>query len=179
MNNIKNKDMETINKLLDLYFDGETTVAQEQELKQYFASDDIADEHKIYQPLFEAFANERQELYHENLPKIKPQPYYKRRLFVSIVSVAAVAASVLLIFGIFSEMQNSDFVVINGKRIDNKALAMQTAKEKLIRISEKLELGFKSVESINKIGESLNTLQKMQTIQTKMQNTFEKITIKL
>ena len=171
--------METLNKLLDLYFAGETTIEQEQELKKYFASGNIADEHKIYQQLFETFVSEKQEKYPENLPKIKPQPYYKKPFFVSIVSAVAVAASVLMFFGIFSEMPSEDFIVIKGKRIDDKELAMQTAKEKLIRVSAKLEAGLKPVEHINKIGESLQPLQKMQDIQTKMQNTFEKINVKL
>jgi len=173
--------MKTINELLDLYFTGETTIAQEQELKQYFSSDNIADEHKIYQPLFESFVSEKQEKYPENLPKMKKQPYYTQRFFVSIVSAVAVAASVLMLFGIFSEIPSEDFIVINGKRIDDKELAMQTAKEKLIQISEKLETGLKPVEHVNKIykiNEGLNTLQTIQTIQANMQNTFEKIKIK-
>jgi hypothetical protein len=173
--------METIDKLLDLYFAGETTTAQEQELKNYFASSNIADEHKIYQQLFETFITEKQEKYPENLPKIKQQPYFKQRFFISLVSAAAVAASVLLAFGIFSKMYNKDFedyIIINGKRINDKQLAMHTAKEKLICISEKLETGLKPVEKISEIGEKLQPLQKMQTIRTNMQNTFEKITIK-
>lgn len=171
--------METVNELLDLYFAGETTLAQEQKLKQYFASGNIAEEHKAYQQLFAAFVLEKQEKYPENMPKIAVQPYSKRPFFLSLISAVAMAACVLLLFGIFRTNPSEDFVVINGKRIDDRNLAIQTAKEKLTLVSERLSTGLKPVRNIYKIRESMRPLQKIQAIQTKMQNTFEKINITL
>ncbi len=47
---------ERINDLLALYFEGETSVAQERELKSYFNTGNIAEEHMPYKGLFDYFS---------------------------------------------------------------------------------------------------------------------------
>ena len=46
--------------LLERYFAGETTLAEERDLNQYFQREDIAPEHKSYAPLFAYWDRERQ-----------------------------------------------------------------------------------------------------------------------
>jgi hypothetical protein len=45
--------------LLEKYFDGETTLAEENEIKAYFASADVAPEFEMYKPLFGYFEQEK------------------------------------------------------------------------------------------------------------------------
>ncbi|MDR0753959.1 MAG: hypothetical protein LBF04_01055 [Prevotellaceae bacterium] len=170
---------EKINRLLDLYFAGETATEQEQELKKYFTSQNIAAEHKIYQQLFETFEAEKSEKYPENLPKMKIHSIRKKQFKTLIISTA-IAASILLIIGIFQTDSNSSYVIINGKRINDKELALQMAQAKINKISKSLESDMQPLKNIdNKISERLKTLQKIENIKNKMQHTFDKINIEL
>ncbi|MDR1553332.1 MAG: hypothetical protein LBS69_07715 [Prevotellaceae bacterium] len=170
--------MKKINKLLDLYFAGETTITQEQELKKYFASQNVAVEHKKYQQLFESFEAEKSEKYPENLPKIKTQSTEKKPLMTLIISTA-IAASILLMIGIFQTDYNDSYAIINGKRINDSKLAIQIAQTKINKISTSLESSMKHVRNINKVNESLKPLQKIEKIKNKIQHTLDKVNIKL
>lgn len=55
MNNLK------IDQLLDKYFAGETSLSEEQQLKNYFSGSDIAPDLKEYTPLFQYFSHAREQ----------------------------------------------------------------------------------------------------------------------
>ncbi|MDR1347913.1 MAG: hypothetical protein LBJ63_05720 [Prevotellaceae bacterium] len=166
------KKTEKINRLLDLYFAGETTITQENELKKYFASNDIDAEHKVYRQLFETFETEKSEKYPKNPPEIKTSSI-RKKIFVLPVISTAIAASILLMTGIFQT--DGSYVIINGNRINDSELALQIAQAKIDKISASLESSMKHVKSMNKIDKSLQPLQKVEYIKTKIQHTFEKI----
>ncbi|MDR1198743.1 MAG: hypothetical protein LBK94_06980 [Prevotellaceae bacterium] len=168
------KKTKKINRLLDLYFAGETTITQEKELKKYFSSNDIDAEHKVYQQLFKTFEAEKSEKYPENPPEIKT-PSISRKIFFMPVISTAIAASILLMTGIFQTKYYDDYVIMNGKRINNSEFALQVAQAKINKVSESLKSGMKPVRNINKIYKSLQSLQKVEYIKTKIQHTFEKI----
>jgi hypothetical protein len=169
------KNIENINELLDLYFAGETTIEQERELKRYFASENILDEHKKYQPLFETFEVEKSVKYPTDIPKI-PAKYQQPKRFKLQILTAAIAASLLLLFGIFGLQQSDNYVVINGKRINDKNLAIQTAHEKIANVYKSLDANMQPLnDNINKVKKHLEPLQKLENIQ----NSISKINIKL
>ncbi|MDR0420199.1 MAG: hypothetical protein LBH30_01925 [Prevotellaceae bacterium] len=170
--------IEKINKLLDLYFAGDTTTEQEQELKKYFASENIAAEHKIYQQLFDAFETEKSEKYPDSLPKIKPSAI-RKKIFVMPLISTVIAASILMLIGIFQTERFDSYVIINGKRINDKELALHIAQAKISKVSESLKSGMKPINSMNVLHESMESLQKVKNIKNKMKNTFNKVHIKL
>ncbi|MDR2127216.1 MAG: hypothetical protein LBP63_10360 [Prevotellaceae bacterium] len=172
MNNI-----EKIDRLLNLYFAGETTIAQEQELKKYFASQHVAAKHKVYQQIFETFETEKSEIYPENLPKMKILTVRKKP-FKTLITSAAIAASILLMIGIFRTGGDS-YVIIKGKRINDKELALQIAQTEMNKISASLKSSLKSLQTIDHINETMKTLHKIENIKNKVQNTLNKINIKL
>lgn len=49
-----------MNELLEKYWEGTTTIEEEQRLKRYFASGNIDAAHEIYKPIFSAFALEKE-----------------------------------------------------------------------------------------------------------------------
>ena len=53
-----NYDRNTIDTLLDRYWEGECTLEEERQLKAYF-SGPVAPEHRKYAPLFQAIASEQ------------------------------------------------------------------------------------------------------------------------
>ncbi|MDR2064385.1 MAG: hypothetical protein LBP85_01545 [Prevotellaceae bacterium] len=170
--------MEKINRLLDLYFAGETTTEQEKELKKYFVSQNVIAEHKEYQQLFETFEAEKSEKYPENAPKIKIRLKHKKPFKILIVTTA-IAASILLMIGIFQTDYDGSYLIINGKVINDKELALKIAQTKINKISTSLSSGMNSLKNIDKISERLKPLQKTEYIKNKIQHTLNKVNIKL
>ena len=87
-------------ELLDRYFEGETTLAEERALASYFAdATNVAPELRQYAPLFAYWARER-EVQPDNLVPFRP-PVVRRRLVVGYSLAATVAACLLLVAGWF------------------------------------------------------------------------------
>jgi hypothetical protein len=171
-------NMGKINSLLELYFAGETTTEQEQELKKYFVSQNVSAEHKAYQQLFETFEAEKSEKYPENMPKIKIRSKHKKP-FKIITITTVIAASILLMIGIFQTGYNDSCLIVNGKMINDRELALQIAQTKINKISISLASGMNPLKNIDKTGEKLKPLQKIEDIKNKIQHTLSKVNIKL
>ncbi|WP_276389889.1 hypothetical protein [Eudoraea chungangensis] len=79
-------------KLLEKYFEASTTVAEENELRDYFAKEEVAPHLKQYAPMFTYFSEAKDERFTKQVP-LKP-----RVNFYKWISVAAVA---VMAFGIY------------------------------------------------------------------------------
>ena len=88
--------MEKIDDLLEMYFRGETTIAEEQVLKQYFKTGQIQAAHEMYRPLFEAFEQElsvkASSPVHNNVSKKRNV----KLLLIQTISFTGIAAALLL-----------------------------------------------------------------------------------
>jgi hypothetical protein len=78
-------ELDNIEKLLKKYFEATATVAEEETLRMYFLSDDVAPHLAQYAPMFQYFSKAKEERFTKNLPL---QP--KRNIY-RWASVAAVA----------------------------------------------------------------------------------------
>lgn len=83
-----------IEKLIEKYFDATATVAEEETLRQYFASESVATHLAQYAPMFQYFSHAKEERFTKPLP-IKAG--IRKQLF-RWVSVAAVA---VLLVGVY------------------------------------------------------------------------------
>jgi len=113
------KDNKYIDQLLEKYFEGATSLHEENSLRQYFAQNTIAERHSEYKELFNFFTLER---------KKKKSDSNVRRLILR----TAVAASLVLVAGVLFEFittedtENKSLVYIDGKYInDNDILNRQ------------------------------------------------------
>ncbi len=79
-----------VEQLLEAYFEGATTLAQEKQLRDYFTSTEVAPHLEDYVGMFSAFAKAQEETY--NLPIEIPKP---KRRYGWISGVAAVAIVVV------------------------------------------------------------------------------------
>ncbi|MDR2954952.1 MAG: hypothetical protein LBV43_07720 [Prevotella sp.] len=134
--------MNDLDKILDKYFEGETSLEEERILREYFLQEDIEEQYKSYIPLFNFFSAERKEI------PVKP----KRKRRIPFYVIASVAASIALVMCIrifyYLPMQNLDaksIVYIDGqKKTDIKTIN-----------SEALN----SIESISDINEDVISSQ--------------------
>lgn len=119
--------MKNIDEILERYFEGETSLEEEQVLRDYFSQPNINEEHKIYAPMFEFFIQEQE----SGIEEITENKGKKRHLSVWI----SIAASIVLLVGAYFTLSsplkgngNQSIVYIDGKKstdiniINNEAL---------------------------------------------------------
>lgn len=126
--------LNNIEKLLEKYDNGETTLQEEQQLKNYFSQETVAPHLEMYKPMFAYFSKSSKEQFTKQVPlKTKSSLYYKW------LSVAAVG---VLMFGFFynSSINNTDEYTQT-----EKDLAYQQVKESLHFVSKQLNKGTEKV----------------------------------
>lgn len=143
-----------IESLLEKYFQGETSIAEEQELKAYFSSQNVLPHLEQYKPLFGYFANAKeQKLSQEVMLKTK-----KRNL-----GWLSVAASVVVLLGIGtygyfnSETANQDFGTY-----DDPEVAFAATQKALALLSNHVNVGIESVQYIQEYQNSKDLIFKQQ-----------------
>ena len=82
-----------IENLLEKYFEATTTVADENELKAYFAQADVATHLEQYRPMFSYFSVAKEERYTKQAPLTPGRKLNFRWM--------AVAAAIVLFFGLY------------------------------------------------------------------------------
>ena len=133
--------LNSIEKLLEKYDNGETSLKEEQQLKAYFAQDEVAPHLESYKTMFQYFNKTKQELYTKDVP-LQPRKNY----IYQWISVAAVA---VLMLGIFiPNILGSD---------SSKTLAEYTPEEQKVYHDTKNALSMLS-SSFNDAASSVNTL---------------------
>jgi hypothetical protein len=147
--------LDRIEKLIESYLEGETSIAEENELKVYFSSSDVAQHLQHYQPLFSYFTQAKEEQFSREI--LLPT---KKKNNVQMWSIAA-SVVVFLGVGTFMYVQNTkadDFVACSPE--DSPELALEQTQKALALVSEHLNTGIKSVSYINEYEESKDRIFK-------------------
>ncbi len=122
--------MNRTEELLKKYFAGESSLSEEKELKGLFASGNISAEHQKYAPIFGAIRREKQTKLPANTEiQINKKRFYQTRWFYFVST--AVAACTLILFTIGIQQSPNDYLIINGKRINDSEKAREFANAKL------------------------------------------------
>jgi len=85
-------ELDNIEKILEKYFEANTTAAEEKSLREYFSQEEVAPQLEQYKPIFAYFSKAKQERFTKQVPLKPRKNYYK---WLSIAAVAVVA------FGIY------------------------------------------------------------------------------
>jgi len=92
-------DYNYINKILKKYFEGNTSLQEEADLKKYFLQEEILPEHRPYKPMFRLFTEEKQ----THIPKAvqfkRPERKKNYKLAIAVVFILGVGLFGLLIKG--------------------------------------------------------------------------------
>ena len=172
--------MESINILIEKYFNGETTLQEENILKNYFKSEKVEASHEIYRPLFEVFQRESEEIYQPKSVKvIDYQPTNRRRNWLQIASISGVAATVLLaIWFLHFNTDGADYAVVNGKRINDAEYAQKIAQAKVDKVNDVLGRSFKPMGSFKKVRRSLEPVNKLSEVRLNLNEIENKLNFK-
>jgi hypothetical protein len=113
-----------IDKLIERYFEGETTADEERQLRAFFASESVPDRLRSYKPLFAYFDEEIQKAHplklQANEAKHTNKLWQTKRRWLYIASGAAAAVLLLLtlnhvLFPTDPCYCSDNYVVINGR----------------------------------------------------------------
>ena len=124
--------LDRIEILLEKYFEATTTVAEEEQLRDYFSQDSVAPHLEQYTPMFTYFSKAKDERFTKQVP-LKPRVSYHK--WISIAAVAVMA------FGIYFG---------NDYREQREAeFAYQETKKALSLLAQNLERGTEKVAYLN------------------------------
>lgn len=130
-----------IDILIERYFSGETSLQEELELKKYFASEDIADEHIPYASLFQNFDAEKEQRF---VPVFNS--HKKKRNLLHLTWISGVAASIVLALLLIPRQSQDTYLVINGQKIYDTEMAISRAEQKLNAITSKISSSLEPIE---------------------------------
>jgi len=138
--------LNNIEQLLEKYENGETTLKEEQQLKNYFSQETVAQHLEMYKPIFAYFKVNQEEQFTKTLP-LKT----KRNFNYKWLSVAAVA--VLMIGFYFKSNDQNDLGTY-----DDPELAYNEVLKSLAMISNQFNKGTSTISYLNEINKGTSAL---------------------
>lgn len=137
-----------IEQLIEKYENGETTLQEEQQLKNYFSQETVAPHLEMYQTMFQYFLQTQKEQFTKDVP-LKPKKTINLYKWISVAAVA------IFMLGIYIVVGNE------SKTLDNLSSEEQLAYNQTIEAFELLSSNFnKGKENINAIGLMSNSFEK-------------------
>lgn len=140
-------ELANIEKLIAKYLEAETSIAEEITLKTYFSSTDVAPHLEQYKPLFQYFANAKNETYTKTVPL---QPRKKHFRWTSVAAVFVLG---------FSLYMTGDFYIKYEEEKKAKEAYFKT-KEALQLLSGKFNKGAGKVAYLNEFEQTKNQIFK-------------------
>ncbi len=138
-------ELANIEKLLDRYFEGETTLMEEQQLRDFFQHESVPPHLAPYAAMFKGFAKAQQETSSREVSL--PESIQKRSVWIW-----SIAASFVVALGIGSMLyfQNDGL----SPEQQEALAAYQEAKKTMLLLSENLNKGASKVNYLNTFTES-------------------------
>lgn len=136
-------ESDKITLLVTKYFEGATTIAEETELKKYFASSDIALELLQYKPLFHYLSSNSTHEFKKGIPLLKT-----KRNPMKWVSIAA---SVVVLVGVGFYTFNTYYISKPSAALgtfDDPQVAFEETQRALELLSKHVNTGIESVQYI-------------------------------
>ena len=146
-------ELKLVEQLLEKYFQGATTIAEEKQLKAYFSSNDVVPHLVKYQSLFGYFETQKGTQFEQKLP-LQPRKQ-------NTVKWIGIAASFVLLFGLAtfyfypSEPKHEDLGTY-----DNPEEAFAATQKALLMVSEQVNIGMESVVYLEEYEKTKKTIFK-------------------
>ena len=119
-------ELRNVEHQLERYFEGVSTLKEEQQLREYFTGDEVAPHLEDYVPLFSAFAKAEVERY--EAPILLPKKSF------SIPAWASVAAVIAICMGVFMGLNRNSDPQITGSY--EPEIALVKTKQALSLVSQ-------------------------------------------
>ena len=143
-------DYSKIEELLNKYFEGNTSLEDENELRMFYINDINIPSNLMYaKPLFVHLEEEKKTVLPTKIVMLKSQP--------RVLYIVGIAASLFIaLFFIFANIKSEEKIIyayVNGKAITDKHQAELYTKQILLAVSQNLDKGTKNLNYINKFNQ--------------------------
>lgn len=145
-------ELDNIELLVEKYFSGETSIAEEKQLKAYFSGSDVAPHLEQYKAVFGYFGQAKQEQFTKTVPLQS-----RKRIYVAWLSVAA---SVALLAGTYFFMTQEPNQPQDLGTFDDPEVAFAETQKALEMVSENVNEGVKSVAYVHEYNQTTKTIFK-------------------
>lgn len=162
-----------LKQLLARYYDGETSLEDENALKAYFNGDSAPEEFEADRKMFLFFAKESEVSIEDNgfderiLDKISRDKTERKSNIIryATYAISGIAASLILFFNLnlnHPETPLFDKAILGGEHSpENPEKAYEETKKALILVSANLNKGFENLSRIDEFNNGLGQLQKL------------------
>lgn len=135
-----------VKSLLEKYWEGESTLEEEQQLREYFKQKTVAPEFEQYRNLFNYFGNQKNVSMDGDIKLEQPEEFLPKRKSTNVVSMIwKVAAAIALLVGAYTIYNNVNTIqpkaIVWEDTYDSEEEALAKAKEVLLLVSRKMKKG--------------------------------------
>ncbi|WP_306354217.1 hypothetical protein [Flavobacterium sp. '19STA2R22 D10 B1'] len=134
-----------IEELLEKYFQGMTSIAEEKELKNYFSGLDVAPHLEEYKAMFGYFNVAKEQKFEQEVP------LQTRKRKVAWLSIAA---TIVVMLGVFTVYNNYNKPSQDLGTFNDPEEAFQETQKALSLLSENVNIGIESVKYVNEYEKS-------------------------
>ena len=149
-------ELNKIELIIEKYFQGETSIAEENELRTYFSSLNVAQHLEQYKPLFGYLSLAADQKFAQEIPLL-PIPKFRKEYKKRNMAWLSIAASVVVLMGIGTYVYYN-YEGANGKQdlgtYDDPELAFRQTQKALALLSNNVNVGIESVQYIKEYQES-------------------------
>ncbi|WP_162126067.1 hypothetical protein [Flavobacterium phycosphaerae] len=146
--------LDRIEILVEKYFEAQTSIAEEKELKDYFTSPDVAQHLEQYKPIFGYATQAKQEQFTATIPLNTNK--HKSVVWLSVAASVAVLLSVsLFTYNHYNQPKPQALGTINDPEV-----AFRETQKALAMISEHVNKGIGSMSYLNEYEQSKNKIFK-------------------
>ncbi|WP_026704290.1 hypothetical protein [Flavobacterium soli] len=138
-------ELDKLEILLEKYFEGETSIAEENQLKDYFSSSNVAQHLQQYKPLFGYFSASKQQEFTQELPLNSNNRAKKRT--TTWLSIAA-SVVVLLGAGTFTFFNYDTTQKEDLGTFEDPEVAFRETQKALSLLSQNVNVGMESIQYI-------------------------------
>ncbi len=142
-------ELDKIETLIAKYFEGETTIAEENSIREYFASSNLAPHLLQYKPVFGYYAEAKK----EKAPNREFSAPVRSFRWMSVVASAAI----LLGIGTFAYFNTEQYNESLGSFTDPE-IAFQQTQQALNLLSLKVNQGVETVQYIDEYDDAQNRI---------------------
>lgn len=135
-------ELDKMDILIEKYFQGETSIAEEKELRSYFSSQDVAPHLEQYKAMFGYFTEAKKQEFAQEIPQ-----HTKKRK----VQWLSVAASVVVLLGMVTfYVMNTNQTVTQEElgTYDDPEKALRETQKALALLSSNVNIGMESVRYV-------------------------------
>ncbi|QLC67703.1 hypothetical protein LPB248_15730 [Flavobacterium sp. LPB0248] len=151
-------ELNKIEEILEKYFQGETSIAEENQLKEYFSSSNVAQHLEQYKPMFGYFSQAKEQKSTYEIP------LQSKKRNVAWLSIAASAVVMLGIGTYFFVSEKNDTTAVASQTelgtYDDPEEALKATQKALALLSNNVNVGIESVQYIKEYEQSKNKIFK-------------------